>query len=105
VAIATASPSGAAASRRRRLSRAPPTARIPLQAAAVGDHLDRLLQRAPAVHLDRLALELLVDGEEVGDLALQLLRDVVERLRRVPAGVVGGHADDLVVLALLVAAS
>jgi hypothetical protein len=48
------------------------------------------------------ALELLVDREEVGDLALELLGDVVEGLGVVPAGVVVGDADDLVVHPLLV---
>ena len=56
-----------------------------LQALGVRDHLERLLARAPALHVHLLALELLVDREEVGDLALERLRDVLERLGVVPA--------------------
>jgi hypothetical protein len=75
----------------------------PVKLAPVRDHIEGLLARAPALDLDLLALELLVDGEEVRDLALQRLGDVVEGFGRIPARIVGGNANDLVVLALLVA--
>src|SRR4051794_33123340 len=51
------------------------------------DLLERILPRVPAVDRHLLLLEVLVDGEEVGDLVAQLVRHVVERLERVPGRV------------------
>src|SRR4051794_26442035 len=48
------------------------------------DLLERVLARVPAVDRDLLLLEVLVDGEEVGDLVLQRRGNVLERLERVP---------------------
>src|SRR5216117_1915148 len=76
---------------------------VGLKPLGVLDHGQGVLARAPADNLDRLALEVLVDGEEVRDLPLELLRDVLQRLAVIPPRVVGRHADDLVVLPLLVA--
>src|SRR5215217_8000672 len=74
----------------------------PALARAV-DLRQRLLAREPAVDLDHLALRLLVHAEEVRDLVAQLDRDVVEGLVAVPVRVLAGHAEDLVVLALVIA--
>src|SRR3954466_7624258 len=66
------------------------------------DLLDSVLAREPAVHRDALLLEVLVDREEVGDLVLQLLVEVVERLALVPRRVGTGHREHLVVDPLIV---
>src|SRR5205823_7857947 len=64
----------------------------------------RLLDGAPSFDAHRLSfLEVLVDGEELLDLLAQRQRQVLERLIRVPVGIVQRDADDLVIYALLVA--
>src|SRR3954449_11253279 len=75
-----------------------------LPAALAGglDLLERVLARVPAVDRHLLLLEVLVDREEVGDLVAQLVRNVVERLERVPGGIGERHAEDLVVDSLVV---
>src|SRR5829696_9166692 len=57
---------------------------------------------APAEGLDRLVLELLVDAEEVLDLAQQVRRDLVDPVDVVPVGVGQGDDQQLLVRALVV---
>src|SRR5215204_1765841 len=57
---------------------------------------------APAEGLDRLVLELLVDGEEVLDLPQQVGRDLVDLVDVVPVGVGQGDDQQLLVRALVV---
>src|SRR4051795_8400430 len=66
------------------------------------DFLDRVLAGVPAVDLDLLLLEVLVDAEEVRDLVAQRLREVLEGLERVPRRVRQRHGEHLVVDAVLV---
>src|SRR5271166_6896607 len=56
--------------------------------------LDRLLARAPALDRDELALEVLVNREELLDLLAQQQRQLIELLVVVPVGVMQRHADD-----------
>ena len=70
--------------------------------ARLGDLLDCVLAREPAFDLHLLPLEVLVDGEEVRDLVLQLLVDVLERFELVPVRIRARDCQHLVVDALVV---
>src|SRR5438046_1366390 len=70
--------------------------------ARLGNLAHGLLDRAPSLDAHELALEVLVDGEELLDLLAQRQWQVLEPFVRVPVGVVQGNADDLVVASLLV---
>src|SRR5689334_24220303 len=67
------------------------------------DLVERVLAGIPAVDLDALLLEVLVDAEEVRDLVAQLLGEVLELLERVPVRVAQGDGEHLVVDPLVVA--
>src|SRR6476469_1307912 len=67
------------------------------------DLVQRVIAGVPAVDLDALLLEVLVDAEEVRDLVAQLLGEVLERVERVPVRVAQRDGEDLVVDALVVA--
>src|SRR3954451_22031985 len=75
---------------------------LPAALARGLDLLERVFARVPAVDRHLLLLEVLVDREEVLDLVAQLLRQVVERLERVPRRILERHAQHLVVDALVV---
>src|SRR3954453_9406911 len=67
------------------------------------DLVERVLTGVPAVDLDALLLEVLVDAEEVRDLVTQLLGEILELLEGVPVRIAERHGEDLVVDALVVA--
>src|SRR4051812_40976299 len=67
------------------------------------DLVERVLAGVPAVDLDLLLLEVLVDAEEVRDLVAHLLGEILELLERVPVRVAQRYGEDLVVDALVVA--
>src|SRR4051794_2701203 len=81
----------------------PPSLRAAPPLASRPDLVERVLAGVPAVDLDALLLEVLVDAEEVRDLVAQLLGEVLELLERVPVRVAQRHGEDLVVDALVVA--
>src|SRR6202521_4656637 len=63
-----------------------------------------ILARAPSVDRHGLTLlQVLIDGEELLDLLPQEQRQALELLVPIPVRIVEGHADDLVIDALLVA--
>src|SRR3954465_402089 len=67
------------------------------------DLVERIPTGVPAVDLDALLLEVLVDAEEVRDLVAHLLGEVVERVERVPVRVAQRDGQHLVADALVVA--
>ena len=89
-----------AARRQQRDGRYELSSVVALQAGV--DRLLRDIAVLPAVDVDLLALRLLVHRVEVLDLGAQLAGEAVDALDLVPRRVVGGHAHDLVGLALLV---
>ncbi len=68
------------------------------------DRLQGRIEIVPSVDLGVLAfVEVLVDGEEVGDLGPQQRGKIIDALEIIPTRVVTGHAEDVVVAPLLVA--
>ena len=72
-------------------------------APGIGDLTLGVRARTPPADVDLLALEVLVDREELLDLLAQQHRQVLELFVPVPVRIVQGNADDLVIDALLVA--